>query len=115
METYDFWLNNPCRLGQGLTQKQEHKSSLDFMDYVHVYGAVVRKLESQGTLILNEGVFSESSQLGGVEVEAEICGRWRMSVISRNLRDDLPNQEKNQFKLFIDNTMGLYILLVNKE
>jgi len=39
---------------------------------------------------------SESSISGGVEVKAEIVGDDKMSTISKNPSDDLPNQEKNQ-------------------
>jgi len=37
-----------------------------------------------------------------------------MSVIIKNLRDDLPNQEKNKYwTVYIDNNMELYKLLVD--
>jgi len=41
--------------------------------------------------------YCESSASGGVEPKAEIVSHDGMSQRSKNFRDDLPNQEKNQY------------------
>jgi len=35
---------------------------------------------------------------GGVKQKAEIASDEAMSLLSQNLSDDLPNQEKNQYR-----------------
>jgi len=54
----------------------------------------------------------------GVEPKAEIESNdkmSKMSKLSKNPSDDLPNQEKNPTELFFDGKQGLYIQKGDKE